>query len=107
VKGEVVAIPTMKTYSRCRIVFPLTCNLGCGWKPMVNLTPPPTERNQMPIEYDAGQIPEMVCTFWRRATFFAPAWNQTPDCPVQSLVQGCQTYGMHAQNATYKECLSM
>jgi hypothetical protein len=61
----------MKNYSRYRFVFPRICKLGCGWKPMVNLTsPPPQKEHQMPIEYDAGQVPEMFCTFWRRATFF-------------------------------------
>jgi len=45
----------VKTYSRYKYVFPVTYNLGCGWKSMVNLTsPPPQKEHQMPIEYDAG-----------------------------------------------------
>ena len=70
---------------------------------MVNLTSPASQKeHQMPIEYDAGQVPHSG----EEPHFFAPPWNRTPYCSVQSLVQGCQMYGMHAQNGTYKECPS-
>jgi hypothetical protein len=70
--------------SRC--TAPLTLNLNPVWSWVVNITPWCTylwKRTLVPTWQEAGG---KVWTFWKREKSLVPSRNQTPDCPVNSLV---------------------
>ena len=56
-------------------------NIGARYSGVVNITPPPLftlEVNPVPIEQEAGWVPETVWTFWRREKYLAPVRSVQP-----------------------------
>ena len=64
-------------------------NLGTRWRLVVSLTCWALyslgKESLIPIELEAGCVPEPVLAFWRTKTL-APSGIWSPDCPVYSLI---------------------
>jgi hypothetical protein len=59
--------------------------IGARYRGVVIITSPPLytlEINPVPTGKEAGCVPEMVWTFWRREKYFAPVQSLQPDYAI-------------------------
>jgi hypothetical protein len=86
VKGIVVFVDTMRTYSGTTSVTHITLNQGTWWRSVVKFTLRPLYPSGwrvVPIEQETRRSPKPVLTFWRKENSLAPARTRAPDRYIQ------------------------
>jgi hypothetical protein len=77
----------MKEYWGSGGTAPHICDLDTRWRRVLSFTLRPLysqERALVPIEQEAGWVPEQVWKRWWGENFPAPAGTRTPDHPARS-----------------------
>jgi hypothetical protein len=96
VKGIVVLVETMRTYSGSTSIAHIFLNLGTWWRSVTNFTPHPLYPRGwtvVPMEQEAGRTRKLVLTIWRKENSLAPARIRTLDRYLQHTNIRPSVYG--------------